>query len=155
MKALPLLLLVFLATSGLMPIDEELLPAALQEHKGQTILVNFWATWCIPCREEFPDLAQLYRERHKDGLSIISISIDSPENESAAAAFLEEHNTPFPGYIANAEKLRELLKAMDPDWTGAIPATFIFNTQGQEVYSHVGKLSYQEMATQLDKVATN
>lgn len=149
---LPLSLLVLVATSGLIPIDEESLPTVIQEHRGQVVLVNFWATWCIPCREEFPDLVRLHQERHQDGLTIISISIDTPENEVRAGAFLEEHNVPFPTYITHTDELSKFLRVMDSTWTGAIPATFIFNAQGGRAYSHVGRLSYAEMTAQLDGI---
>ena len=143
-------LLVLAAALGLTPINEEQLPAAIQEQQGQVVLVNFWATWCIPCREEFPDLVRLYEERRDAGLAVISVSMDEPENKAAAQAFLEEHNAEFPAYIVDTENLKTLLETMDPAWTGAIPATFIFDRKGKKIYSHIGQLSYQEMAAQLD-----
>ena len=95
---------------------------------------------------------RLHQERHQDGLTIISISIDTPENEARARAFLEEHSAPFPAYITHTDDLSKILKVMDSTWTGAIPATFIFNAQGGKTYSHVGRLSYPEMTAQLDGI---
>ena len=143
-------LLVLATALGLTPINEEQLPAAIQEQQGQVVLVNFWATWCIPCREEFPDLVRLYEERRDAGLAVISVSMDEPENKAAAQVFLEEHNAEFPAYIVDTENLKTLLETMDPAWTGAIPATFIFDHKGKKIYGHIGQLSYQEMAAELD-----
>ena len=122
--------LILVAASNLMPINEDSLPTVIQEHRGRVVLANFWAAWCILCREEFPDLVRLYQERHQDGLTIISISIDTPENKARARALLEEHNAPLPAYIAHADKLSKNLRIMDSTWTGAIPATVTFNAQG-------------------------
>jgi len=149
---LNLLLIILAAATSLTPMNEEQLSAVIQEHRNHIVLVNFWATWCIPCREEFPDLVRLYEERQKDGLVVISVSMDASENEEQARAFLEKHHVIFPTYIATTDNLKALLETMDPSWTGAIPATFIFDRQGEKAYHHIGQLSYEEMVIQLDGV---
>jgi thiol-disulfide isomerase/thioredoxin len=151
-RVVALLFLVLAAASNLTPINEEQLSAVIREHQGQVVLVNFWATWCIPCREEILVLVRLYEERQGEGLTIISISIDEPEKKGHAGIFLEESHANFPAYIVNTEDLEAFLGVMDPTWTGAIPATFIFNRQGEKAFSHVGQLSYEELTAQLDGV---
>ncbi len=88
--------------------------AIIQGRPNHIVLVNFWAAWCIPYREEFPDLVRLYRARQKSGLIIISVSIDDPENKDQARAFLEKHRVVFPTYIAATDNFRGLLDTMDP-----------------------------------------
>ena len=123
---------------------------AINEQQGHVVLVNFWATWCVPCREEFPDLVRPYEEHQGRGLTIISVSMDDSENEDQARAFLEAHGAPFPAHIADTDNLKAFLEAMDPSWTGAIPTTFVFDRHGERAYGHIGQLSYQDMAAQLD-----
>ena len=124
--------------------------AIIQGRPNHIVLVNFWATWGIPYREEFPDLVRLYRERQKSGLIIISVSIDDPENKDQGRAFLEKHRVVFPTYIATRNNFRGLLDTMDPAWMGTLPATLIFNRQGEKTYGRSGLLPYEEMVTQLD-----
>ena len=103
--ALTLLFIILAAFSNLTPINEEQLSAVIRGHQNQVVQVNFWATWCVPCREEFPDLVRLHTERHEDDLTIISVSIDEPENKGQAGVFLEKHNAEFPAYIIKTDKL--------------------------------------------------
>jgi thiol-disulfide isomerase/thioredoxin len=152
MTILSLSLLILAAVTNLTPINEKQLPVVIQENPSQVVLVNFWATWCIPCREEFPDLVRLHQERQASGFTVISVSIDDPENTDLARAFLERHHTTFPAYIATTDDLKALLGTMDPAWTGAIPATFIFDRQRNKTYQHIGQLSYEEMKAQVDSL---
>ncbi|MEE8349499.1 MAG: TlpA disulfide reductase family protein [Acidobacteriota bacterium] len=141
---------ILAAISNLTPINQEQLAAIIEQQQGQVVLVNFWATWCIPCREEFPDLVRLYEEQRGRGLTVISISLDEVKNEGAAQAFLERQQAVFPAYRVETDSLKRFLQAMDPAWTGAIPATFIFDRQGRKSYHHIGLLSYEEMAEEVE-----
>jgi cytochrome c biogenesis protein CcmG/thiol:disulfide interchange protein DsbE len=66
----------------------------LSDYRGQVVLINTWATWCPPCRDEMPDLEAYYRRRQADGFVVLAVN--SQESPGTVAAFLEEHNFTFP-----------------------------------------------------------
>ena len=67
----------------------------LADYKGQVVLLNVWATWCGPCREEMPSMEKLHREFGPQGLAIVAVSVDDPGNEKAILAFAKEFNLTF------------------------------------------------------------
>ena len=70
-------------------------PIALRDFRGKVIFLNFWATWCPPCKEEMPSMERLYR-RYKDrGLAMLAISIDSEDKAGVAAAFVKKYGLTF------------------------------------------------------------
>jgi|SRR5579863_711504 len=69
--------------------------AALTEYRGRVVLINFWATWCIPCRAEMPQMETLYRDFRAKGLEILAVSIDLP-GESSIGTFVERLKLSFP-----------------------------------------------------------
>jgi len=66
----------------------------LSDYRGQVVLINTWATWCPPCRDEMPDLEAYYRRRQADGFVVLAVN--SQESPGTVAAFLEEHDFTFP-----------------------------------------------------------
>lgn len=109
---------------------EQELQALLNQHQGKVIYVDFWASWCVPCRKSFPwmnDIQQKYQEK---GLAVISINVDN--DKTYALKFLEEVPANFSiiydpkGIVARSYKLK------------GMPSSFIINRQGQLVSSHVG-----------------
>lgn len=63
---------------------------SLSEYRGKTILVNLWATWCIPCRTEVPYLQRLHEEYQAQGFAVVGVSVDPPGSEEEIRAFLTE-----------------------------------------------------------------
>lgn len=157
-----LLSLFLLATPASLPgpddlpvlpaLNEEQLGALLQENEGNVLLVNFWATWCGPCREEFPDFVRLYNEFKDQGLSVVTISMDEPEDHEQAAAFLKQQNARFSSYIRGFEDFNEFVNAIAPEWSGALPATFLFDRDGESVFTRVGKTSYEELNKEITPI---
>jgi len=94
----------------------------LQSLHGKVVLLNFWATWCPPCRKEMPDLEALYHQFKKQGLVMLGIS---DEEQSKVQAFVAEHHTPYPVLLDPGRKVNELFAVH------GIPRTFIYNRDGK------------------------
>ncbi|MCS7303827.1 MAG: TlpA family protein disulfide reductase [Thermoguttaceae bacterium] len=94
-------------SSGLSPsqvrlgqVDKARFDAWLQSQKGKVVLVDFWASWCMPCRELFPHTVELHRKWASKGLVVAAVSFDDPDTESEVRQFLAKHQADFENFIA-------------------------------------------------------
>lgn len=94
----------------------------LRELKGKVVLVNFWATWCPPCRKEMPDLEALYQEYKDKGLLVLAVS---DEERAKVEPFITEKKYTFPVLLDEGRKVNEALKIE------GIPKTFIYDREGK------------------------
>ena len=101
--------------------------------RGKVVIVNFWATWCPPCREEIPDLIAL-QERYKDKLQIVGVSQDSG-NVDSVRRFATEHGMNYPTVMSSAE--------IEQRFPGiyALPTSFVLDRDGRIAQKHVGLLN--------------
>lgn len=106
---------------------------SLAGQRGKVVLVNFWATWCGPCREEIPYLAQL-AERYPDHLTVIGVSEDQGSPD-AVAAFAGRHGVNYPIVMSTPEIKRAFPGVF------ALPTSFVVDPEGRMVESHVGLIS--------------
>ena len=119
---------------------------------GKNLLINVWATWCIPCREEFPDLAKMSME-YKDSLDVIAISVDYPDEiDTKIKPFLEMNNVQFPVYISGFDKDEELIHFFSDKWNGALPGTFIYNKSGNQIRFLEGKQSFESFSSIIENL---
>lgn len=125
------------------PVTAAELLAAVRAADAKAVLVNVWATWCIPCREEFPDLLRLRRAYAGQGLKVLFVSGDFSTERAAAAAFLTEQGVDFPTYIKTGDDM-QFIDAFDPQWSGALPATFIYDRTGTRRHALLGKSTYAQ-----------
>lgn len=134
----------------LRPIDETGLQEALKRANGKVVLLNFWATWCAPCVEEFPDLVKIAREFRPRGLEIILVSIDDQEEiDKKAGPFLQMQGVTFRTYFKKTRDDEAFINAIDKKWSGAIPATFIYDRNGQLVKNFIAQQNYKTFAEAL------
>ena len=96
----------------------------LKDLKGKVVMLNFWATWCPPCRKEMPDLEALYKQFEPQGLVILGISDDDPEK---VREFVQKQGTTYPVLLDAGSKVNELLHIQ------GIPKTFVYNREGKIV----------------------
>jgi len=128
------------------------LEALRESNKGKVVLVNFWATWCVPCVKEFPEIVQLYKDYKKKDFKVIFISVDSPEEiDSKVKPFLNKKNVDFVTYYSNFDDVGDLINSFDKKWGGDIPATYIFNKSGKITSTLQGKKSYDEFEDAIEK----
>jgi len=125
------------------PADPAAVQAAIREPGASAVLVNVWATWCAPCREEFPDLLHVAREFKRAGLRTVLVSSDF-EAGDGPQKFLSEQGVDFETYIKTG-KDEEFINSLSTDWSGALPATFVYDAQGRLVRFWEGKASYPIM----------
>ena len=100
--------------------------------RGRVVVINFWATWCEPCREEFPAFIELQRRQAARGLLVVAVSLDAPsERDTEVKRFLAEMQPVFPVLIKTAGDPDVFINAIDPKWTGSLPATLIYDRSGK------------------------
>ena len=110
----------------------------LSEYRGDVVMVNFWATWCGPCRQEMPLLDELYNRYQRVGFNLLGVNID--DDSRRAMQMVEELGVNFP-VLFDARK--EVSKLYDVD---AMPVTVIIDRQGTVRYVHQGyKPGYENM----------
>jgi len=120
-------------------------PQSLAAFKGQIVVVNFWASWCGPCVEEMPLLAQLHDQYANKGVQFIGIGVDSEKN---VKAFLEKVPITYPIYISGfggTELARNL-----GNTAGALPFTAVIDTQGKVRLTKLGPIQPAELQKTLD-----
>jgi len=131
-------------------IDKSKLQKLIKERKGKLLFLNVWATWCEPCREEFPAIVKLANE-FKD-VDFAGISVDFPEEiDSKIKPFVKSNKVNFPIYVNAFANDEELINMLNKDWNGAIPATFIYDKSGKLIAFIEGKKSYEEFVKNIER----
>ncbi len=132
-------------------IDEKGVSVLIKIRDGKPLFINFWATWCIPCTEEFPDIVKL-SEKYKN-VEFVAVSLDHhDEVNSKIRPFLKKMKAGFKNYVGRFKDDQNLIDLISSKWNGAIPATAIYDKSGKQVSFHAKKLSYKEMEAELKKV---
>lgn len=128
-------------------IDLPGLRARLERERGRVVVLNYWATWCEPCREEFPELSEFHRNWEARGVTLWAISLDSAKvRDTEVKKFLAEQRVPFPIFIKTAaEDPDDFINAVDEKWSGALPATFVYDRRGQRRHSLFGKQTLKSL----------
>lgn len=121
-----------------------------QEH-GKVVLLNFWATWCLPCLEEFPDIVEVEKRYRHRGVAVISVSADHPDRiDSELRPFLEKHRPDFDVCLMREKDIERVPSSIDPEWTGKLPATFFFDRRGRPSVKRYSRMSREEIVKILD-----
>jgi thiol-disulfide isomerase/thioredoxin len=112
----------------------------LNQWRGKVMVVNFWATWCGPCREEMPEFVRAQRELGGKGLQVIGIAIDQPDK---VAAFVRELDLNYPALIANYETL-DIAKPLGDRLLG-LPFTVVLDREGRVAHTQLGPLKPEQL----------
>lgn len=105
-------------------------PLALADLKGRVVLIDFWASWCDPCREEFPELDALYREFREQGVEVIGVSVDLKRDN--IDAFISKHPVAFPIIHDPKKAIADRFKPR------AMPTAYLVDRAGVVRYVHLG-----------------
>ena len=127
-------------------LDGKELSAAIAKQKGHVVLVNFWATWCVPCREEFPDFVRLEKAYRDRGLRVIGVSTDLAKDLPKVEKFLAAAPPDFPNYRKKSGgDDQDFIESVDAKWGGELPFTVLYGKDGKKTRVLSGKQSYAEL----------
>ncbi len=112
-------------------------PGSLADYRGHVVLLNLWASWCTPCREEMPDLERLYRENGPHGLVVLGV--DQGESRDVAYAFVHQHGVTFPILVDAEERYGRAYAAI------GLPTSLVIDPNGQIRHGYDGQLTLAQM----------
>ncbi len=142
----PLVALLFFAAATVIaapqtnaPRDPEMIDAQgyrklLDQYRGKPVLITFWATWCEPCRDEYPMLNELAKQYAPKGLRVVGVDFDQDGDLILMRRFIARYKPVFPNYRKKAGDEAAFQQAVLPGvWTGGLPASFFYARDGRQV----------------------
>ncbi|NDQ57161.1 MAG: TlpA family protein disulfide reductase [Acidipila sp.] len=126
--------------------------ALVKERRGKPLMVSFWATWCEPCRDEYPMVVDLARQYGEKRLSVIGVSLDEDAEAGLMRRFLARAVPGFPNYRKKPGNEEAFINRVNPKWSGALPATFFYSREGQLVTQIVGEAKRETFEAAIQKV---
>ena len=134
-------------------IDTDALKTLLTQQRQRPLLVNFWATFCDPCRDEFPDLVKIDKDFRPKSLEFVTVSLDDVSDiKTSVPEFLGSMKATMPAYLLDASDPEPAINLVDPKWRGDLPATFLYNEKGEIVYKHIGRVDPAELRAEIQKL---
>jgi len=124
-------------------LDEQGVKDLLANNDSEKLrLINVWATWCGPCRLEYPEFITIQRMFGARDFEFMSLSTDKKSKKDAALKFLTESNSAVSNYIYSEEDKYAMIESVDPDWNGALPYTILVEPGGKKVWSYQGEVNF-------------
>lgn len=105
---------------------------------AKATLVNVWATWCVPCREETPELVKLAKTYEAAGLEVVGISIDAPNHRAEIEEFIREYSVPYGMAHDEEQRIAGLFEV------SIIPFSFLLDREGKVIWMHAGTLTAED-----------
>lgn len=131
-------------------IDEVALGNLLKP-QGKPVLINFWATWCGPCVEEFPEFVKINKD-YKDKLDMKAISLDDVEEiNREVPKFLTKVKSEIPAYLLKSKDEDAAIQSVDKSWQGALPFTILISADGKVSYAKQGIIDAKLLREEIDK----
>ena len=123
----------------------------LLKTSGKPLLVNFWATWCGPCREEFPDLVEIDAE-YRGKIDFFTVSLDFVEElNTSVPGFLNEMKAEMPAYLLVSADENAIISSISKDWSGGLPFTVLYDQNGEIAFRRQGKVDYETLREEIEK----
>jgi thiol-disulfide isomerase/thioredoxin len=120
-------------------IDAQGYQELVEQYRGKPLLVTFWATWCEPCRDEYPMLNELAKEYGPKGLHVVGVNLDDDGDLILMRRFIARYNPVFPNFRKKKGGESDFTRAVLPGWNGAIPASVFYAKDGRQIGHLVGE----------------
>jgi cytochrome c-type biogenesis protein len=123
-------------------------PVELKQLRGKAVMINFWATWCAPCRDEMPEMEQIYRAHKDDGLVILAVSVDNESSTRFIPDYLKE-GAPAVGSYTFPVALDSKQQVMQTYRITGVPSSFFVDPAGVIRAVQPGAMNRQTMLERL------
>jgi thiol-disulfide isomerase/thioredoxin len=120
-------------------IDAQGYQQLVEQYRGKPLLVTFWATWCEPCRDEYPMLNELAKAYAQQGLHVVGVNLDDDGDLILMRRFIARYKPVFPNYRKKKGGEADFTQAVLPGWNGAIPASVFYAKDGRQIGHLVGE----------------
>jgi thiol-disulfide isomerase/thioredoxin len=120
-------------------IDAQGYQELVEQYRGKPLLVTFWATWCEPCRDEYPMLNELAKEYAPQGLHVVGVNLDDDGDLILMRRFIARYKPVFPNYRKKKGGESDFTQAVLPGWNGAIPASVFYAKDGRQIGHLLGE----------------
>jgi len=124
-------------------IDGDAFFKRIDDDKGKIVVVNVFASWCPPCREEIPGLINIRRSLPEDQVVLLGVSVD--REPKALANYMSEMDMNYPVFLATGDFIQRLR-------VRAVPQLLIFNRQGEQVFNHQGLMDEADIRAAINKI---
>ncbi|HEY6903033.1 MAG TPA: TlpA disulfide reductase family protein [Candidatus Acidoferrales bacterium] len=120
-------------------IDLDTYKNIVGKYRGKGVMVSFWATWCAPCRSEYPMIVSLAKEYEHQGLAVVGVSLDENADLEPVRRFLSENRPNFPNFrVKFGIDADAFYQGVNPEWRGAMPQTDFYGRDGHLARYFVG-----------------
>ena len=113
---------------------------SLESYRGQVVVLNFWATWCAPCRVEMPSFESLYRRYRSEGMTVLAVALDK-NAEPKVKSFVDEYGLSFPVLLDSKGEAERLYPSM------TVPFTYVIDRNGRVVARVDGAKNWESRET--------
>lgn len=123
----------------------------LNSNSDTVYVINFWATWCIPCRKELPEFEKVYKALSDEKVKVLLVSLDFPAQvEKSLKTFLTDHQITAPVVLLNEPDANSWIDKVHPSWSGALPATLIYKSNNRLFFEK--ELTYQDIMNSISSL---
>ncbi|MBN1599782.1 MAG: TlpA family protein disulfide reductase [Bacteroidales bacterium] len=128
--------------------------AFLHRNNDTVYVINFWATWCVPCRKELPEFEKIHNDYKGDKVKVILVSLDfRSKMETSVIPFIEKNNIKAEVFLLDDPDSNKWIDKVNPEWSGSLPATVIYKNDHQLFFER--ELEYNDIKHAIDKLNNN
>jgi thiol-disulfide isomerase/thioredoxin len=141
------------AQASVHSVDTPAIVDEIRRPGAKAVLVNVWSSWCDPCRAEMPGVLKFFREHNGEGLRLVLVSVDDAANREKVASYLASQGVDFVTWMKQGDDMT-FINALDPKWSGTLPASFLFDGRGQFQQGWYGEVDHDTLKAAWERLVS-